>query len=242
MKNLLLFVLNISIVLATQGQNIDKQAEYYFSDAMRNQPAFVSKGIADDSAQKGIFIVTKVIVDTLNRHELIKLPVPKDSTGHSTIKVNGAAVGLVVDHPGYSGNTQAEYDLMAGMAVVHGDTCMLMGVSKTPYFPKSSLCGFRSIVRQAGIVSTSFYEEALDSAAIYRSTASFRKQSRIEVPASLSNCYFSKWPSGNSGPVYGGAVMITDAFYVQDNNFTNKYILKRYTISFVFRSPVKKIK
>lgn len=243
MKNLLLFVLNILIVLATQGQNIDKQAEYYFSDALRNQPAFISKAIADDSAQKGVFIVTNIIVDTLNKHELVKLSPKKDSSGHSAIKVNGVEVGLVVDHPGYSGNSRGpEYDMMSGMAAVHGDTCLLMAASRTPFFPRSMLCGFRAMVRQAGIVSTRFYEEALDSAAVYKSTASFKKLSRIEVNASLSNCYFSKWPAGNVAPVYGGAVMITDAFYVQDDNFAGKYMLKRYTIAFVFRSPVKKIK
>lgn len=242
MKNLLLFVSPIFIVLTTLGQNIDKQAEYYFSDALRNQPPYISKGIADDSSRVGVFIVTKIIVDTLNIHELIKKNPPKDSLPHSTIKVGGVEVGAVIDHSGYSGTSRPpDYDMMTGMAVVHGDTCLLTGVSRTAFFPRSLLCGFRTMVRQAGIVSTKFYEEALDSAAIYRSTASFKKQSRIEVNASLSNCFFSKWPTGKTGPVYGGAVMITDAFYVQDNNFTSKYMLKRYTIAFVFRSPVQVI-
>lgn len=243
MKNLLLFVLHICIVLTTLGQNIDKQAEYYFSDALRNQPPYISKGIADDSSRAGVFIVTKIIVDTLNIHELIKTPPKKDSLPHSTIKVDGVEVGAVLDHSGYSGNSKLpDYDMMTGMVVVHGDTCLLMGVSRTPFFPKSMLCGFRATIRQAGVVSTRFYEDALDSAAIYRSTASFKKQSRIEVNAALSNCFFSKWPTSKTGPVYGGAVMITDAFYAQDNNFTSKYILKRYTISLVFRSPVQVIK
>jgi hypothetical protein len=242
MKNLLLFVVHICIVLTALGQNIDKQAEYYFSSAFLNQPAFVSKAIADDSARMGVFIVTEIIVDTLNKHELIKLPPPKDPIDHSVIKVDGREVRTVVAHPGYSGNSRPEYDMMSGMAAVHGDTCLLMAVSRTPYFPKSMLCGFRAMIRQAGVVSTKFYEEALDSAAIYRSTASFKKLSRIEVNASLSNCFFSKWPTSKTGPVYGGAVMITDAFYAQDDNFTSKYILKRYTISLVFRSPVQVIK
>lgn len=242
MKNLLLFVLPVFIALTTRGQHIDKQAEYYFSDALRNQPSYISKGIADDSSRAGVFIVTKIIVDTLNIHELIKAPPKKDSLSHSTIKVDGVEVGAVIAHSGYSDSKLPDYDMMTGMAVVHGDTCLLMGVSRTPFFPKSMLCGFRAMIRQAGIVSTKFYEEALDSAAIYRSTASFKKQSRIEVNATLSNCFFSKWPSGKTGPVYGGAAMITDAFYVQDNNFTSRYMLKRYTIAFVFRSPVQEIK
>jgi hypothetical protein len=135
------------------------------------------------------------------------------------------------------------YDYMTGAVAVHADTCKLMAVTTIAVpAPGSSFYGFTVMFGKSNTISSRFFEQSVDSTAIFRSTGSPKNQSRIEIAASLSNCYYEAWPAGSTAHLYGRAVLTTDAFYTRDEHFTNKYILKRYTIDFVYRAPVHRIK
>jgi hypothetical protein len=216
MKNRVLLFGSIFSVLAASGQEADKNAKFYFYSSFNRQPESTRKAIASDSAQKGIFIITDLVVDTLNKNELI-LSSPKNDKYASF------------------------YDYMQGTVAVHADTCKLMAVS-TMTSSSGSSYGFTVLFGKTNTLNARLFEESADSTAIYRSTGSPKNQSRIEVSASLSNCYYEAWPAVSTAHLYGRAVLTSDAFYARDEHFSRKYILKRYTIGFVYRAPVHRIK
>lgn len=237
MKKPVLVVLSFTLAITTAyAQQIDKYADYYFYSAFNKQQKAIQAAIAADSAQKGFFLVTHIEIDTLNKQEL--LPSQKDTRAGAAIHNNGTVIGVM---PALSVRDEVAYDLMEGAVAVHKDTFKIMAVARTGFFRHALFCGFTATIGKSAVIQAQYTEESLDSAAIYRTTASPKKLSRIAIPAYVSNAYSTAWP-GNVERVYGRAVLTTDPFYVRDENFANKYILQRYTIDFVYRSPVHKIK
>ena len=243
MKNRVLLSLGIFSVLATSGQEADKNAKFYFYSSFNRQPEYTRKAIISDSAQKGIFIIADLVVDTLNKNELIVAPPKNETPKSSTIKMDGATIGVMPAQAANPVKYPSFYDYMEGAVAVHADTCKLMAVSTmTGSAPGSSFYGFTIMFGKSNTFSTLFFEQSIDSTAIFRSTGSPKKLSRIEVPASLSNCYYEAWPARDAVRLYGRAVLTSEAFYARDEHFANKYILKRYTIDFVYRAPVHRMK
>lgn len=240
MKRPVLLLLYVStLATAAQAQQLDKYADFYFYAAFNKQPEAIKAAIAADSAQTGFFLITNIQIDTLNKHELRTTAPAGETPGVATVNFNGTAVGVLAQSsPGQS--TSAGFDLLQGAVAVKGDSFKVMALSRTALFRNTLLSGFDMMMGKDGPGKAQYVEEALDSATIYRSTASAKKRARIEVPAYISNAFTTVWP-GNAERVYGKAVITTDAFYVQDENFTGKYLLKRYTIDVAYRSVVKKL-
>jgi hypothetical protein len=242
MKNRVLLSLGIFSVLATSGQEADKNAKFYFYSSFNKQAESTRNAIAADSARKGIYIVTEFTVDTLNKNELIITSPEKETPQSSTINSNGVKIGVMPAGPGkYTPSSYYDY-YMEGAVAVHADTCKLMAISKEAFYNNSAFFGFTVMFGKTNTLSTLFFEQSVDSTAIYRSTGSPKNLSRIEVAASLSNCYYEAWPASDAARLYGRGVLTTDAFYARDEHFTRKYILKRYTIGFVYRAPVHRMK
>lgn len=240
MKKWVLSFLSLSFFIAVNGQQIDKYADFYFYSAFNKQQQAIRADITADSAKTGFFLVTNIQIDTLNKNELKIMP-PKKETAGSTINMNGVVVGVLPQSDDPGKKPSADYDFMTGAIAVHADTFKLMAISRTGFFRHTLFCGFTALIGKHAAMQARYFEESLDSTAIYRTTASPKKIPRVEVPAYISNAYINAWP-GNVGRVYGRAVLMTDPFYVLDENFANKYILKRYTIDFVYRTFVHKIK
>lgn len=232
-------LISILLFTATQAQQIDKYADFYFYSAYNLQPEDARQRIKTDSALGGFFLITHIQVDTLNKHEL-RTPGPGavgDGTASATY--DGVTVGLVTKVAARDGSMSGVFDYLQGSLAAYADSFQLKAVSRTGLNPPHISTGFSATIGKGAPLKARYFEQTRDSAAIYRTTASHKKMVRVEVPAYLSNATVTAWP-GSATVVFGRGVLTTDAFYVQDDNFKGRFLLKRYTIDFVYRSVVQK--
>lgn len=220
MKTLLLIAALFFGHIAFGQYRIDPKVQYEFDNLFRKQPKDIQKKRYIKGFDDGFALLLEFMEDTLNG---------KEFTPHvidTSIKI------VAIDEDGKElpdppKNTTKYNQWLSSQATFLKDT---LGIGS--FFGMFSGFGFSVKIINDKTIGDFFEYVRRDS--IYRQRLTDPKSSEIQVKARTASVVLSSIPKKLDDIFYGKATLVTEPFYLDDDEFKNGYIHKRYIITYLF--------
>ena len=228
MKKLLLLLFCFAVKMNCFGQIVvDKNIGKAYNKAVKQLSADDQQSILSKEFEKtfsGVEIFTRFNIDTLNKKDKI--------IRHGTIIIRDVDIATgKVGEPDTLDNFKNEniYTPLPYAVLLKGDTLFLQIAS--PFFPRHIYTIVKGKVK-------SVYQEYQKHNNIFRLNLSQHKNEEISVPVKTSEFKLSTLNFKHGQVIYGEVEFTTDAYYVDDSDFTSGYIKMRIHGKSVFKASV----
>lgn len=226
-----IFITALLFGRAATGQfQISSTVRNDFENFLKIQPKYIQKLRNSEIFENGFTLLSTLREDTLNIQDFTPSLFDTSSEKSAVDPLTGQKL---ISRP----KEAIKYD--------QGFSCEATYLKDTlrisSFFGFLSVHGF-SIKIFGDKCDAHFFEYALNDS-IYRRKLTDPKTSYIVVKARTEKVVLSKMPKKESDILYGKAILLTEPFYEDNNNFKNGYIYTRYFISFLFTcklTPEKK--
>lgn len=225
MKSILLITALFFAKLAFGQYRVDPNVQHEFDSLLHRQPAEMQQKLSTETFDDGFALVINVKADTLNIEDFSPF------TFDSSIKIVIVDPKTGKEVPDSPKDTAISNQWLGSKAFLKKDT-----LSIRSFFGLFSGYGFS--IKIIGNKSIGEYFEYVRRSKIYRQKLTSHKSPEIRVKARPENVVLSSLPKKTGDVFYGKVTLVTEPFYVDNEEFAKGFIHTRSSITYLFRCKV----